>query len=385
MVVVFTLFSCNSSKESDWTAFTQQVEQIRHDYDNVGLVVSIVRDNKQCYSQGFGELTQESLVRIASISKTFVGEAVMQQVNAGRLSLSDDVSELLGFSVRNPYFADIVITLENLLSHTSSINDYFGRLDDINPQLNADYSKAYNNYAPGHGYCYCDFNITLAANILERVTGERMDDYIRAHLLRPIGVDGDFNFDSLENARIAKLYFVEPPEDVDSVSAVVPIVRESVNAYRSPSESLLNYRYDANVFSPGSGMKISADGLTTWMLFLMNDSVTKEMMRPRYPSYHNYGITLLHSSDYSPNVSLVGHKGGAYGLRSAFYFNPYKKYGFVVISSGALNAPVRHNGEFEIDKEILCILSSPQANKTKEDKINIGIIKKIFKNFFIAF
>jgi hypothetical protein len=44
---------------------------------------------------------------------------------------------------------------------------------------------------------------------------------------------------------------------------------------------------------------------------------------------------LWRNADYIPEVELVGHTGGAYGLRSAMFFHPEEKYGFIVISSGA--------------------------------------------------
>ena len=263
---------CLAACKPDYSAFTQEVEQLREEYHNDGLALVVVKDNQVCYNQAWGELTPTTPVRCASISKTFVGVAVMQQVEAGRLNLQDDASDWLGYSLRNPLYPDVPVTLENLLSHTSSLND-----DDDHP---------FNDYAPGQGYCYCDVNITLVARILEQVTGQPFDEYITEHVLQPLGIAAE---------------------------------------YRLPY--------------PASGLWISAEDLTKWMLFLMNDPIAEEMMRPRFPSYHNYGLTLLHSSDYSPNIDLVGHKGGCSGLRHAFYFHPQDKYGFIVLSTGTCYAP----------------------------------------------
>ena len=315
---VVAVSSCTRLPEVDYDAFGSEVEHLRSDYKNTGLALAVVRNNQVCYSEAMGDLQPSSLVRIASISKTFVGAALMQQVNAGRVSLGDDAGKLLGIPLRNPRFPDVPITLEQLLSHTSSINERYSRLDELNPDLNPEYARAYNFYPPAKGYEYCDFNITLAANILERLTGERFDNYIRDHILRPLDIDGDYNLDSLDASRLARLWYVEPDSVEEATAAYRPV---DLEGYRPGM--------DAHRFAPASGMKLSLEGLTRWMLFLMNDKTTAEMMRPRYKSYHNYGITLLHSSDYSHGVSLVGHKGGAYGMRSAFYFNPEDKYGFV--------------------------------------------------------
>src|SRR5690625_5901070 len=71
-------------------------------------------------------MTDESLFRIASISKSFTATALMQLVEQKKLSLQDDVSDLIGFEIRNPRYPNKVITLEMLLSHTSSLNDSEG-------------------------------------------------------------------------------------------------------------------------------------------------------------------------------------------------------------------------------------------------------------------
>ena len=57
------------------------------------------------------------------------------------------------------------------------------------------------------------------------------------------------------------------------------------------------------------------------------------MQVPRSEPEH-YGLNLWLADDYVPGVTLVGHTGGAYGLRSAMFFNPDEKYGFVIICSG---------------------------------------------------
>ncbi|VTP98079.1 serine hydrolase domain-containing protein [Sphingobacterium daejeonense] len=74
-------------------------------------------------------LTTDNLFRIASISKSFSSTAIMQLVEAGKVSLDDDISDLIGFKVRNPKFPNTKITLEMMLSHRSksqmTANGYF--------------------------------------------------------------------------------------------------------------------------------------------------------------------------------------------------------------------------------------------------------------------
>ena len=381
-VMLIAMTSCHRSPQPDIAAFEQQVEQIRADLHNVGLAVVAVKDNKIIYSQTFGckhipspattddgsrpadgchdslPLLKDDLFRIASISKSFTTVSLLQQVEQGKLSLQDDVSDLIGFRVRNPRFPDVPITLEMLLSHTSSLSDRNGyfRLDVINPDVNPDADSCYNDYAPACGYEYCNLNLNLSGAILERVSGERFDNYVLNHILRPLGLYGGYNIDSLDQSKLVSLYYVEP--ETDSLSGQTTVVTtRAADAYGSPAKRLENYRfgYDTPVFSPTGGMKLSAESLAQWMLVHINYGTlpaatgheavqlisaehAKDMQRPRSEQEH-YGLTLWLTDLYSEGVTLVGHTGGAYGMRSAMFFNPEKKYGFVVISNGALETP----------------------------------------------
>src|SRR5699024_9403802 len=138
-----------------------------------------VKDGEIIYSNAFGKkslendtpLRTDDLFRIASISKSFSATAVMQLVESGEVSLEDDVSNLIGFKVRNPHYPETVITLRMLLSHRSSLSDRAGyfTLDTINPEINPETHESYNNYQPGTEYEYCNLCYNMIGAILERI------------------------------------------------------------------------------------------------------------------------------------------------------------------------------------------------------------------------
>ena len=112
---------------------TQRLTQLMQDYPVMGLSLAVVKGGKVVHTQALGwkeegkePLETTDLFRIASISKSFTATALLQLVEKKVLSLDDDVSDLIGFRIRNPKFPDTVITLRMLLSHTSSINDQQG-------------------------------------------------------------------------------------------------------------------------------------------------------------------------------------------------------------------------------------------------------------------
>ncbi len=187
---------CSYSKANAQEQPTEaRIDSLMQHYKMVGISVAVVKKEQIIYTHAFGlqniatntPLNDSSLFRIASISKSFSATAIMQLVQAKKLSLNDDVSKLIGFPVRNPKFPQKVITLRMLMSHTSSINDSQGYFtyDSINPAKSNNWAKCYNNYAPGEGYEYCNYNYNMVGAIIEKVFGERFDQYIKTHILDP--------------------------------------------------------------------------------------------------------------------------------------------------------------------------------------------------------
>jgi CubicO group peptidase (beta-lactamase class C family) len=154
------------------------IHDIMQQHDVVGLSVAVVKNNKIIYTHSFGLkdiennqlLTDECIFRIASISKSFSATSIMQLAEAKKLSLKDDISNLIGFKVRNPKYPDKIITLRMALSHRSGINDNEGyfTLDVINPDKNPGWAKCYNDYEPGTGYMYCNLNYNMVGTIIDK-------------------------------------------------------------------------------------------------------------------------------------------------------------------------------------------------------------------------
>jgi CubicO group peptidase (beta-lactamase class C family) len=336
------------------------------DYPVMGLSVAVVKEGKVVHTQALGwkeegkeRLETTDLFRIASISKSFTATALLQLVEKKVLSLDDDVSDLIGFRIRNPKFPDTVITLRMLLSHTSSINDQQGyfTLDAIHPEKNATWQVAYNAYAPGNGYEYCNLNFNLAGAILEKYSGLRFDAYIQENILKPLGLYGGYDVDQLVKSRFATLYAYQR----DSARFI-----PSPAAYVSKSEELKTYipGYSTPIFSPTGGMKISAPDLAKYLLLHLNygkvgttriiSTANAKAMQTPLSTDENYGLALWKTNVLIPGVELVGHTGSAYGLYSALFFNPAEKYGFVVISNGC--DPTEEEGYIRVIRRAIQIL-----------------------------
>lgn len=358
------LFSSFNVKAQDAT--TQRLTQLMQDYPVMGLSVAVVKEGKVVHTQALGwkeegkePLETTDLFRIASISKSFTATALLQLVEKKVISLDDDVSDLIGFRIRNPKFPDTVITLRMLLSHTSSINDQQGyfTLDAIHPEKNASWQGAYNAYAPGEGYEYCNLNFNLAGAILEKYSGVRFDAYIQENILTPLGLYGGYDVDQLDKSRLATLYTYQR----DSVKFTA-----SPAAYVSKSEELKTYvpGYSTPIFSPTGGMKISVPDLAKYLQLHMNygkvgttriiSTANAKAMQTPLSTDENYGLALWKTDVLLPGVELVGHTGSAYGLYAALFFNPAEKYGFVVISNGC--DPTEEEGYIRVIRRAIQIL-----------------------------
>ncbi|MCX8020654.1 MAG: beta-lactamase family protein [Chitinophagaceae bacterium] len=326
-----------------------QIKAIMDEHHTIGLSVVVVKKGKTDYVNSFGWKNKESgqplrpehILRIASISKSFTATAVLQLADRKKLSLSDDIGKLLGFPVRNPKFPDKPITVEMLLNHRSSLNDSQGyfTLDVIHPEKNQNREKCFNAYEPGTQYQYCNLNFNIAGAIVEKVSGERFDQYIKKHLLAPLKLEGSFWVDELDSARLVTLYAYN-----DSLKQFIP----QPMAYASRRDEISRYviGYSAPVFSPTGGMKITAPDLAKWMMMHMKKGKyngirilrKKTAIRMQQPSAdtNRYGYAIGTTTKLIPGAELKGHLGIAYGLYSAMFFHPKKKYGFVVITNGSL-------------------------------------------------
>src|SRR5690606_34848477 len=199
------------------------------------------KNGKPVYEKAFGykdletkaPLTTNDLFRIASISKSFSSTAIMQLVEQGKVSLDDDISDLAGFKIRNPKFPDTKITLEMMLSHRSSLNDYNGyfTFDVLDTTKNKEWEKSYNSYEPGTDYEYCNLNFNIIGAVLERLTEIRFDNYIKQQILNPLKLDAGYCVDSLDQSRFAKLY--------DKIDGEYD---EQSAAYYPRSEEIRNYK-----------------------------------------------------------------------------------------------------------------------------------------------
>ncbi len=329
-----------------------------------GLAVVMVKGDNVIYQNAFGYKDAEKeipldindIFRIASISKSFSGVSIMQLVEAGKISLDDDVNDILGMNVRNPRYPDIPITVKMLLSHTSSMRDGGGAamyrdltyIDESKTDIKTIKEKAYLPYPPGQGYKYCNRAINTIGVIIEKVSGERFDNYVLNHILRPMGLsekEAGYNVDTLDNSKFVSLYNYDKKSN--SLIKSKTAYEHKTRGEKKVAAGTYVIGEDGCGWSPTGGMKISAPNLAKWMMTLRDGGVApngtrilsekgvKKLLTPVTPADEGtlYCLTTRTETRFIEGKTLKGHTGSAQGLKSCMFFCPDEDWGFVCIAS----------------------------------------------------
>jgi CubicO group peptidase (beta-lactamase class C family) len=175
-------------------------QEIEH-ADIAGAVVAVVKDGKLLFAKGYGYSDvakktpvspETTLFRPGSISKLFTWTAVMQQVELGKLDLDRDVNDYLDFKIP-PAFGK-PITLRNIMTHTTGFEEtaknlFVDSAEELRPT--GEYLRVHmpeRIFPPGATPAYSNYATTMAAYIVERVSGQDFNDYVEQHIFKPLNM-----------------------------------------------------------------------------------------------------------------------------------------------------------------------------------------------------
>lgn len=357
------LLSCKAPSNN--SALENEIQSIITKNNAIGLAVVAVNKGEVIYSNTFGyknleektPLQKDDIFRIASISKSFTALGIMQLVEEGKLSLDAKVSDIIGFKVENPKYKETPITIEMLLSHSSSLNDSNGyfTLNAMNPDSSKTWESAYNNYQPGSKYEYCNLGYNTLGTIIEIVSGERFDKYIVNNILNKIGVYGGYEVSSLDSNKFVNIY---------EYNSADSSFTHSPAAYAKRLKEIENYTFGKStpIFSPTGGLKISAQDLAKVMIMHMNlgktpccangdsisiiskESALKMQSKLISPTDEGdaYGYAIRTTEQLLDGFTMIGHTGGAYGVFTSMFWDKDREFGFVVMTNGC-NGRRDHN------------------------------------------
>jgi CubicO group peptidase (beta-lactamase class C family) len=319
-------------------------------------------------------------VRVASISKMVVAIGVMKLVEAGKLDLQEDVSTWLGWSLRNPAFPNRPITLNMLLSHTSSVrehdDDYAIPLGGSLRVVMADPGNWDPVHGPGENYFrYTNLNFPIIGSIVEAVTGERFDIWMRTNVLEPMKLDACFNWATCTDAAIARAVELDDPSGKplkDDLHGTRPSCPVQIKEGESCNLARWKVAENGALFAPQGGLRISARGLGRVGLMLLNggtlegtrilsrssvETLLNQLWRSNGTNgiteggfYCSYGRATQQIPTPVPGCRddmgtsgaiLVGHAGDAYGMKSGIWIDRRRGIGIAYFVTGVPEAAVK--------------------------------------------
>ena len=184
------------------------VNQFNRQYRVPAFSVAITKQGQYVYNMAFGTADRDTaqlanitnLFRIASLTKPITSVAIFTLIEKGQLKLTDKVfgpSGVLGTKYGAPPYKQYVgdITVDNLLTHTSGgwPND---STDPMFQHNGWDHTKLITwtianlplSYPPGQHWAYSNFGYCVLGRVIEAVTGQAYDDYVKASVLGPCGI-----------------------------------------------------------------------------------------------------------------------------------------------------------------------------------------------------
>ncbi len=236
----------------------QQLEKILKDTHTPGVSVAIVHRDGPEWVAGLGTAdvasaratTADTLFRIGSTSKAFASLSILMLADQGKLSLDDPVRKLApDVWFENPWEATDPIRVVNLLEHTTGWDDMHLREYakdapgmSLREGLDYDHHSRISRWRPGTRMAYCNSGPPVAAYIVEKITGQRFEDFVEQNLFRPIGMK-------------TATYFQSASETATTLYH---------NDGKTP------YRYWNILLRPAGAINVSANDMAAYVQFYLN-------------------------------------------------------------------------------------------------------------------
>ncbi len=331
LVTIFFLVNCdNNSNPSKSNIADEKIKVIENVLETTvkennipGSVLLIKFEDGSIYKNAIGYskidhtdstiMTIKKQFRIGSVTKTFIGTAILILVNQGKLNLNDAVENLLpGILKRGKD-----ITLEMLLNQTSAIKNYttmdeFGEIYFYQPVYGWTKEKIINLFkneelldSPGNLSYYSNSNYYLLGLIIEKYSGKAISNFLNDEIFYPLGMDNSyFPTDDNLNGDFAHGYF-----DVNQ------------DGYYTEDEDYTSQN-PYGIWASG-GIVSTVDDLLIWANELYSNSLLSEDLRAARMKIDNplakapegiyYGLGIFNLFD------AVGHNGAVAGYTTILY------------------------------------------------------------------
>jgi CubicO group peptidase (beta-lactamase class C family) len=201
--------SLSQADSPDFDAIDAYVQEQMQEMRIPGAALGIVKGDEIVHLEGFGDaddsgrkVTLQTPFKIGSMSKSFTALAIMQLVDDGKVDLEAPVQRYIPWFRVADSEASSRITVRRLLNQTSGIPTsagltYMHKGDSSNDALEKEVRAMSNvelTHPPGEVYQYSNLNYTTLGLIVQMVSGESYEQYVKEHILTPLGMKNSFMF-----------------------------------------------------------------------------------------------------------------------------------------------------------------------------------------------
>lgn len=333
-----------------------QIDEICEKYEATGVQVAVLKDGKLYGTHQYGyavkedeiKLTEDSKYRIASLSKLITDIIFMRLAEDGLVSLDADISEYLGFKVRNPHYPDAVITPAMLMSHMSSIIDSSrflesrlnGSKEKLEDLLNS--RDSYSATKPGTDYSYSNFSIAIVGCICEKVTGKNFDVLADEYIFDLLNIDAGY-----------------VASNIKKQSLVAAIYGEGGYSIGTQMEEKFCDELGQTHHLVQGNLTISAKDYITIAAVLCNEGkaadgtqiLKKESVDKMLADEVGFGFE--RNRNVIEGKEFLFHTGCNFGMFSGYVIDPETDFGICVLTSGAPGTKDGASYIYEIILEII--------------------------------
>lgn len=327
-----------------------------------GFSVAIVDSSEILYNQGFGyadvsdktKFTENTIINIASISKVFVGIALLKAQELNLIDLDDPINKYLPFEVVNPKYPNEAITIRQLATHSSSIidTDIYMQTDYINKDdiaiaenLKEKYELYYQNPSkdwiplsqylekvldkhgtlydvstfanrkPGEVYEYSNIGTALSALVIEYASKKPFNKFTEEYIFSPLEMASTaWFFEEVDSTNYSKLYYDDQELPYYKILSYPDggLITSSTDLNKFLMELIKGYSENGTI--------LNIDGYKEFFKSQLEEKAFKK---------ENYNVGIFIEKELAYNE--IGHSGGDPGTNTLMYFNTENKTGKILI------------------------------------------------------
>ncbi|HTQ59542.1 MAG TPA: serine hydrolase domain-containing protein [Candidatus Solibacter sp.] len=345
-----------------------------------GAGVALVSNGQLLWCGGIGradlasgrDIACDTEFRVGSISKSFVALALLKLQEEGKINLEARLQDIAPeIPIENRWQSTNPVRIVNLLEHTAGFDDMeaaevYNFKDPYDFPL-VDVFKRFREpedvrWPPSTRMSYSNPGFGIAGYLIEKITGESFDRYIRETILRPLGMNNaDFPFTDANKALLATGYSGNPPH---ALGYPYIYLRPAGDLKASPGELAKLVQFlllrgkvgEVQLLKPASIMRMETVETTL---------AARSGLR--------LGYGLANYTEVTGGVVTHGHDGGIDGFISSYRYMPEQNWGYVVL----LNSTQSGQALNDLNKLVIDFLSKDFPNPQQPPiSVSAGDLKK---------